>query len=48
MKRVIKIEKKLSCKFIRINPDENIFNIFKTKMKYLDTSRNQLKNRLKS
>ena len=30
MKRQKELEKKLSCEFIRINPDEKDFNIFKT------------------
>ena len=29
MKRQKTLEKQLSCEFIRINPDENDFNIFK-------------------
>ena len=31
IKRQKALEKKLSCKFIRINPDEKCFNIFKAK-----------------
>ena len=37
------VDQELSCKFIRIDPDKEDFDIFGTIMKYLDTLNNQLK-----
>ena len=37
------IEKELDCKFIRINPDEENFDVFKAIKKYTDTLKNHLK-----
>ena len=37
-------EKELDCKFIRIDPDEENFNILKPKIKYLDKLKKQIKN----
>ena len=31
------LERKISCVFIRINPDEKDFNFFKESAKYMDT-----------
>ena len=38
------IEQERCCKFIRINPNKEGFDIFRTITKYLDISKNQLKN----
>ena len=48
VKRQKALEKELSCEFIRLNPDEKNLIFSKLRMKYLDTSKNQLKNQLKS
>ena len=42
------LEKELSCKFIRINPDKENFNIFKAQNEILGTLKNQIKNQLKN
>ena len=42
------LEKELGCKFIRINPDKENFDIFRFKMKYLGILKNQINNQLKN
>ena len=38
------IERKLGCKFIRIHPDKENFDVFELSMKYLGTSNSHLRN----
>ena len=42
------LEKELGCKFIRIDPDEENFDILTLWIKYTGTLKNQLKNQLKN